>query len=64
MCAFVGHIVTMVPSADKYTSEPTVNFDSSREDCGGACHIEKWPNLWETTVKTVSLVNHIFKNLV
>jgi len=45
MCSPVGHIVTMVPSTSKYTSQLTVTFDGRREDGGGACHIENWPNL-------------------
>ena len=55
--AFVGHVVTMVPSTSKYTSESTVTFDSRRADGGGACHIVKWPNLWKTTLKIASLLS-------
>jgi len=46
----------MVPSTIKYTSEPTFNFHSRRADGGGACHTEKWPNLWKATDKTASLL--------
>jgi hypothetical protein len=56
-CAFVRHIVARVPSTSKYASEPTVTFDGRRADGGGACHIEKWSNVWKTTVKTVILLS-------